>query len=217
MVTLGYGTGHTFVTHDQHAVCPFSLTVLLALSSCPPPHAHLMLSSYCPPRAVHLRRPCTILLLSSSSCRPLCAIPLASHVAPLTLPSSRHRTVLSRCHCLALLCHPPRAILPSSLCRPPHAAVCLVPFPRIATPCCLHYTIPNAVHLVTTHPSKQLGKHLNALCTWPIHTSVMSNKWPTNIRKLPGLSHFLLPLLFLDLQHAANGDPLSWSVSITSR
>ena len=216
MVTLGYGMGHTIVTCDQHAICPFSLAVLLALSSCRPPRAHLMLSSYCPPRTVRSRRPCAV-LMSSSSRRPLCAIPLVSHVAPLTLPSSRCCAVLSRCHCLALSCHPPRAILPSSSRRPPHAAVCLVLFPCIATPCCLHHTIPNAVHLVTTHPSKQLGKHPNALCTWPTHTSVMSNKWLTNIRKLPGLSHFLLPSLFLDLQHAANGDPSSWSVSITSR
>ena len=186
-----------------------------------PPRAVLMPTPLCPPHAVlilpSLRCPCAVLLTSSSSCCPLHAILLASHVAPLMLPSSRHRAVLSCCHCLALLCHPPHAILPSSSCCLPHTAICLVPFPRVATPWCLHHTVPNTVHLVTTRPSKQLGKHPNAPCTWPTHTSVMSNKWPTNIRKLPGLSHFLLPSLFLDLQHAANGDLSSWSVSITSR
>ena len=150
--------GHTFVTRDQHAIRPFSLAVLLALSSCQPPRVHLMLSSYCPPRS---RCPCAVLLTSSSSRHPLHAIPLVSHVAPLMLPSLCRRTVLSRCHCLALSCHPPRAILLSSSCHLPHAAVCLVLFPRVATPCCLHHTIPNAVHLATTRPSKQLGKHPN--------------------------------------------------------
>ena len=165
MVTLRYGTGHTFVTCDQHAIHPFSLTVLLALSSCRPPRAHLMLSSYCPPCTVRSRRPCAILPTSSSSHHPLRAVPLASHVAPLMLPSSCCHAVLSHCHCLTLSCHPPRAILPSSSRHPPHAAVCLVLFPCVATPCCLHHTIPNAVHLITTHPSKQLGKHPNAPCT----------------------------------------------------
>ena len=139
----------------------------------------------------------------SSSCRPLHAVPLASHVAPLMLPSSccctiSHAVTASCCH----------VILPSSLRHLPHTAVCLVLFPRVATPCCLHHTVPNVVHLVTTCPSKQLGKHPNTPCTWPTHTSVMSNKWPTNIRKLPSLFHILLSLLFLDLQCAANGDPL---------
>ena len=134
MVTLGYGTGHTFVTHDQHAVRPFSLTILLTLSSRRPPHAHLMLFSCCPPHAVlapssSCPPPHAVLLTSSSSHRPLCAVPLASHVAPLTLPSLRCRTVLSCCHCLMLSCHPPRAIHPSSSRHPPHAAVYLVPFP----------------------------------------------------------------------------------------
>ena len=30
----------------------------------------------------------------------------------------------------------------------------------------------------------------------------------TNIRNLPGLSRFLIPLLFADLQHAASGGPI---------
>ena len=209
MVTLGYGTGHTFVTHDQHAIHPFSLAVLLTLSSCRPPHAHLILSSYCPPRTVHSCCPCTILPTSSSSCHPLCAVLLVSHVSPLMLPSSHHHTVLSRCHCLALSFHLPCAILLFSSRCPPHATICLVLFPHVATPCCLHHTVPNAVHLITTHLSKQLSKHSNALCTWPIHTSVMSNEWSTNIRKLPGLSQFLLPSLFLDLQCGSNRDPSS--------
>ena len=188
----------------------------MSVLPCCSPRTVLMPTPLCPPYAVlilpSLRHPCADLLTTSSSCRPFCAIPLVSHVAPLMLPSSCHCTILSCCHCLMLSCHPPRAILPYSLCHPPHAAVCLVPFPRIGTPYCLHHTIPNVVHHITTHPSKQLGKYPNAPCTWPTHTSVMSNKWPTNICKLPGLSHFLLPLLFLDLQYAANGDPSSWSV-----
>ena len=150
MVTLGDGTGHTFVTRDQHAVCPFSLAVLLALSSCRPPCAHLMLSSYCPPHAV------------------------------LILPSSRHCAVLSCCYCLALSCHPPCAILPSSSCRPPHATICLVPFPHVATPWCLHHTVPNTVHLVTTRPSKQLASiQMRCALGLPTPLSCPTNGRPT--------------------------------------
>ena len=166
-----------------------------------------MSTSCCPPHTVFSHRPCAIFLTSSSSHCPLHAVPLASHVVPLTLPSSRCRTVVQ-----FPLYHPSILLALSAPCLCLASAVPLRHHTMLSP-----HSISNVVYLVTTCPSKQLDKHPNTLCTWPTHTSIMSNKWLTNIHKLPGLSHFLLPSLFLDLQRAANGDPSSWSVPITSR
>ena len=179
------------------------------LPRCPPCADLLTLTPSCPPHAVLLTLFARTVL-----------VPSFSHPPPHTVPFMlfRLRLMLFPSHC------PPRTVVPFPLYHPSILLALSAPCLCLASAVPLgHHTmlsphsISNVVYLVTTCPSKQLDKHPNMLCTWPTHTSIMSNKWLTNIHKLPGLSHFLLPSLFLDLQHAANGDPLSWSVPITSR
>ena len=174
--------GHTFVTRDQHAVRPFSLTVLLALSSCQLPRAHLMLFSYCPPHAV-------LAPSSTPSCHPACISCCPPHAALLALLC--HPLTLSLPHTVmpSPLYHPSVLLTLSAPCRrlpsavPSHRHTMLSPSHRSqhstsrhhlpvkatgqASKCAMHLAYPHLCHV-----QQMANQHLQATWSFPFPSSL---------------------------------------------